>query len=347
MPDNQAWRKYRIALGEVDSVAAGTAANIRAVTHVRIWYETTTRGPPARSSASSFRSSASWAAAGSGRACAGWGTRPCSGPADKVPGEEFFLGEVNNKENPDFELPFAVRVDNNLPEKEQALVLDFKNLEPGHLMRTSKQVSVRGDDYTTYRELTWYWYNPSHNTADVDLFFRVGADTLNYYEVAYAFADRADKVGWQVAAVDLKDLSNVKNAPVRRRRRAPRRAAGCPRQRRVPGARWWAGPTCARSAATTSAWPTTRLSEPVTGYFYFNDIKLEGVKTGHGHGPAGGRAREHGRRDQGGLRLEPQRRRVPRPGLAQGLGRGRHRLEPGAPTSRWTTSCPWRASACR
>ena len=36
------------------------------------------------------------------------------------------------------------------------------------MMRVSKQVSPRGDDYTAYRNMSWYWYNPSHDTADLD-----------------------------------------------------------------------------------------------------------------------------------------------------------------------------------
>ena len=42
MPADQSWRKYRIALGLLDSVSVNTTANIRAVTHVRLWYENDT-----------------------------------------------------------------------------------------------------------------------------------------------------------------------------------------------------------------------------------------------------------------------------------------------------------------
>jgi hypothetical protein len=276
MPASQAWRKYRIALGAVDSVSAGSAPNIRAVTHVRIWYENDQAGAPAERliELSELRFLGSrWEREGIRRV----GDESLLTGADLVPGEEFFLGEVNTKENPDYVPPFAVRVEEGIPEKEQALVLDFENLDNGHLMRASKQVSVRGDDYTQYGELTWYWYNTSHETADVDLFFRVGADTLNYYEVAYTFADSDRKTGWQAVHVDLKELSNVKNAPydadgVRRavigdsRTGDQYRAAvvGRPDLRSVK--RYYFGVA------------NTRLNEPVSGRFYFNDVKLDGVK---------------------------------------------------------------------
>ncbi|MBE0564323.1 MAG: hypothetical protein IH621_00030, partial [Krumholzibacteria bacterium] len=278
MRADQAWRKYRIPLGQVDSVSVNTTANIRAVTHVRIWYENDTplATPVKKFQLSELRFLGSrWEREGIRRV----GDEALLGPADLVPGEEFFLGEVNNKENPDFAagLPFAPRVEGNIPEKEQALVLDFQNLDRGHLMRTSKQVSVRGDDYTTYAEMTWWWYNPSHRTADVDLFFRVGADTLNYYEVAYNFADDPNKVGWQFVAIDLKELSNVKNEPYDDdgvRRTVLRDARG--------GAQYRVSVVGRPDLRVVKRYyfgvANTRLEEPVSGYFYFNDIKLEGVK---------------------------------------------------------------------
>ena len=277
MPSNQAWRKYRIALGQVDSVAESSTANIRAITHVRIWYENDdpVLAQPVRTiELSEFRFLGSrWEREGVRRV----GDEALLSPADRVPGEQFFLGEVNNKENPDYYPPFAVRVENNIPEKEQSLVLDFENLDRGHLMRNSKIVSVRGDDYTTYAEMTWYWYNPSAATADVDLFFRVGADTLNYYEIAYNFAEDQDKIGWQPVHINLKELSNVKNAPygddgvqrvMMQDARGPTMyrvsVVGRPDLRSVK--RYYFGVA------------NTRLSSPISGYFYFDDVKLEGVK---------------------------------------------------------------------
>ncbi|HPF71579.1 MAG TPA: hypothetical protein PLQ13_12965, partial [Candidatus Krumholzibacteria bacterium] len=276
MPANQAWRKYRIALGQIDSVAVGGAPNIRAVTHVRVWYENDDALAPSekRIELSEFRFLGSrWEREGVRRIA----DEALLSPADRVPGEDFFLGEVNTKENPDYTPPFSVHVENNIPEKEQSLVLDFENLDRGHLMRSSKQVSVRGDDYTGYAELTWFWYNTSHGSADVDLFFRVGADTLNYYQVAYAFADGDQKTGWHEFHVDLKTLSNVKNEPY---------DSDGVRSALIPDAR-----TGEMYRASVVGRPdlrsvkryyfgvaNNRVDAPVSGRFYFNDIRLDGVK---------------------------------------------------------------------
>ena len=43
---NIAWRKYRVPLAAADQVSAGTAPNRKAVTHVRVWYESSDPGGP-------------------------------------------------------------------------------------------------------------------------------------------------------------------------------------------------------------------------------------------------------------------------------------------------------------
>ena len=90
------------------------------------------------------------------------------------------------------------------------------------MVRASKQVSPRGDDYTNYDQISWYLYNPNHQTADVDLFFRVGADTLNYYEVGYRFSEGSYKTGWKYMNVDLAELSQRQEQRGRRERHRPR-----------------------------------------------------------------------------------------------------------------------------
>jgi len=273
---NIAWRKYRIPLTAVDSVSIGTAANLRAVTHARIWYEDEV--PGGRTSMtlqlSEFKFLGSrWEREGIRRVD---GEKLLSS-SELLPGEEFFLGEVNNKENPDYHSPFPVHEVNQIPEKEQSLVLNFRNIEQGHMVRASKQVSARGDDYTRYSDLSWYWYNPSHTTADLDLFFRVGTDTLNFYEVTYKFSDSADKTGWQNMNVNIAELSNAKNGTIdengivhsivhdRRSGEVYRvRVVGRPDLRLVK--RYYFG------------FMNNGLSQETSGHFYLNDVTLEGVK---------------------------------------------------------------------
>ena len=273
---NISWRKYRIPLTAVDTVSVGTAVNLRAVTHTRIWYEDINPGGRTALTIqlSDFKFLGSrWEREGIRRVD---GEKLLTRP-ELLPGEEFFLGEVNNKENPDYSPPFPVIEVNNIPEKEQSLVLNFRNIEQGHMVRASKQVSARGDDYTRYADLSWYWYNPSHATADLDLFFRVGADTLNFYEVSYRFSDSPVKTGWHNMNISVAELSNAKNGTVdengvihstvidRRSREIYKvRVVGRPDLRLIK--RYYFG------------FKNNNLSQEASGYFYFNDILLEGVK---------------------------------------------------------------------
>jgi hypothetical protein len=286
---NIAWRKYRIPLAAIDQVEGNAPPDIKAVTHARIWYENDSPTAPAAMhlQISELRFLGSrWEREG---------VRRIDGeillsPGERLPDEEFFLGEVNNKENPDYSPPFAVHVENNIPDKEQSLVLNYQDLERGHMMRVSKQVSPRGDDYTAYRNMSWYWYNPSHDTADLDLLFRVGADTLNYYEVAYRFSDSGSKTGWRRMSVGLAELSNAKNGELREDGAVHSRLAdletGEEYRVRVVGR-----PDLRRVRRYYMAVANNLLTTPATGYLYINDVRLEGIK------------RENGMAQRAGLRL--------------------------------------------
>jgi hypothetical protein len=273
---NIAWRKYRIPLTSVDTVSVGTAANLRAVTHTRIWYEDPNPGGRTALTLqmSEFRFVGSrWEREGIRRVD---GEKLLTQP-ELLPGEEFFLGEVNNKENPDYQPPFPVIEVNNIPEKEQSLVLNFQNIEQGHMVRSSKQVSARGDDYTRYSDLSWYWYNPSHATADLDLFFRVGADTLNFYEVSYRFSDSAVKTGWHNMNVNVAELSNAKNGTVDENGVIHATVVDS-RSREVYQVRVVGQPDLRLIKRYYFGFKNNSLSQEATGYFYLNDVLLEGVK---------------------------------------------------------------------
>ncbi|MFO7654390.1 MAG: cell surface protein SprA [Candidatus Krumholzibacteriia bacterium] len=274
------WRKYRVPLSGLTEVAESLPPEIRNVTHIRIWYEPEGAGAAevVRLQLSELKFLGSrWQRDGIRKQ----GTEQLLAPAELGPGEGFFLGEVNNKENPDYHPPFAVHEENRIPEKEQSLVLDFQNLEPEHVVRTSKLVSPRGDDYTRYERLSWYWYNPSHEQADVELFFRVGLDTLNYYEVAYRFAERSPKDGWNYYSIHLADLTNVKNLPPDPdtgiiEGTVPHTETGVPLRVRV------VGQPDLRTVRRYYFGVRNPLQRSISGYFYFNDVKLLEVKRDKG-----------------------------------------------------------------
>ncbi len=273
--DGFAWRKYRIRLSDVLPVTVASTPDLARIKHVRVWFEDDTAGAlPARElqlSELSFLGSR-WERDGIRKV----GDEEYLSDAERGPNEVFFIGEINNKENPDYLPPFPVHEENQIPEKEQSLVLDFTDLEPGHVARIRKQVSPQGDDYTQYETLNWYIYNPSPQTADLDIFTRVGSDTLNYYEVGLRYAESSLRTGWQRINMDVAQLANAKNDSVGAdgviRTEVvdqitgevyPVRVVGQPDLRRVK--RYYFG------VANNTRWP-------VSGKVYLNDIMLEGVQ---------------------------------------------------------------------
>ncbi|MFH1842814.1 MAG: cell surface protein SprA [bacterium] len=280
---NIAWRKYRVRLGDILVIAppSGVTPQISSITHARIWFEDAGPNPPTNRtlqlSEIKFLGSR-WEREGIRKV----GTEALLSAAERGPAETFFIGEVNNKDFPDsiYTSPFAVHEENRIKEKEQSLMIDFQELEHDHMLRVSKTVSPRGDDYTRYETLSWYWYNPDHRNADLDLFFRIGSDTTNYYEVLYRFAESDfEKYGWRGIWIDLAELSNVKNltpnpetgwieGEVRDSRGEVDdvyrvRVVGRPDLRRVK--KYYFG-------------VINETSQRVTGYVYANDVMLRGVK---------------------------------------------------------------------
>ncbi len=109
-----------------------------------------------------------------------------------LPGESFRVTSKNTKEDLDYDPPFDPGVDNdtNLPKREQSLVLLFDELGSGH-SASARQVFYTEQDYTGYQSIQFYVHGETGVDDGTRFFFRVGADSLNYYE--YSFEVRP---GW-------------------------------------------------------------------------------------------------------------------------------------------------------
>ena len=289
--EDLAWRKYRIRLGDALPVSppSGTKPSLANVTHIRIWFEED--DPPEGQDVRRIQLSdvkfvgSRWEREGVRRVPTPDAPEELllTG-ADLGIDENFFIGEVNNKDNHDYVSPFPLYIQNKIPEKEQSLVLDYQNLAANHMVRASRVLSPVGDDYSLYKKLTWYVYNPRVDQAAMDIFFRLGADTLNYYEINYRFDEsRGVRSGWKELRLDMARLSNAKLEE-----RNPEtgwietkitdsdtgdeyrvRVVGAPDLRRIK--RYYLGVR------------NTDHQDPVSGYFYFNDVRLREVKKDSGH----------------------------------------------------------------
>jgi len=271
------WRKYRIRLSEdqVRQIQDGGQPSIAAVKHLRIWYEDDADGAPQdltlQLSELQFLGSR-WEREGLRKAS----NESLLDSADLGPDEAFFIGEINNKDNPDYNPPFPVRSENDIPEKETALVVDFTSLGAGHMLRTSKQVSAQGDDYTRYNTLSWWWHCPDADVADLDVFYRIGADSTNYYQVGTRFVDIPERSDWVHVNLDIAELTNIKNNP--RDADGIIRGEIADKERDVTYQVEIRGRPDLRRVTRFAIGVANNTRRAITGQFWFNDIILLGAK---------------------------------------------------------------------
>jgi hypothetical protein len=107
-------------------------------------------------------------------------------PGGQQGGMSFRVTSKNTKEDPDYEPPFGVEVDQDtgIEEREQSLALLFENLEPGY-SGSARKVFYSDDDYTGYESLELYVHGNDGIDPGSLLFVRIGADTANYYEYSF------------------------------------------------------------------------------------------------------------------------------------------------------------------
>lgn len=224
-----AWRKYRIDLRNLPIVRAEVEAGIpyqptqpdlSRVSHFRIWYENSDpnaivrkRNPAILFAEMKFIGNR-WLSDGLRDSL-----NQRLDPAEVGAFEDFRVGVVNNKENPDYNPPVFPDTRNNIAEKEQSLQLVYTNLQEGHGARVRQELAGGvAQDLLLYEQLAYFWRAPHDADGvrdelqdEMEAFYWVGSDSTNYYEISLRFAAlqaRAD--GWQECRIDLGELTNVK-----------------------------------------------------------------------------------------------------------------------------------------
>jgi hypothetical protein len=212
---DRGWRRYRIDFDQVRDqlqqvTSTGQAPNLRQIRYMRIWLEDPEAplDPDAQIWGRDFQihdfrfTGNQWLQLGT---FATDSTRVV--PA---PGESFAVGTINNKDHPQYTIPpDATDVDGEgVQAREQALRFDFRNLMPGHEMVTQKtNPASRGMDFTLYNRMHFFTHYGTTEPDTVEFFFRMGTDSLNYYEVARVLPARDP---WIATTYDLVSLTDLK-----------------------------------------------------------------------------------------------------------------------------------------
>ncbi|MCD4702680.1 MAG: hypothetical protein K8S24_12570, partial [Candidatus Aegiribacteria sp.] len=123
------------------------------------------------------------------------------------PSEKMYVSTVNNKDNTDYINDPPPGVDPGEdeygdPRLEQSLSLVAENITGGHY-GLATQSFYSGEDYTGYKQIRFLVHGEEQ--YDSELLYRLGTDSLNYYEIGVGIDP-----GWQVVEVNLDDLVDLK-----------------------------------------------------------------------------------------------------------------------------------------
>ncbi|MBN1503946.1 MAG: cell surface protein SprA [Candidatus Eisenbacteria bacterium] len=183
------WRLFRIPLSDTLASKVGLPSwdNVK---HARLWFDGFAEGEKLQ-------------IAGIEVVGNRWVLTPISNESSYAEGERFYVGVINNKDNGDIYHPPPIEIgeENNIPNREQSLVLTATNLFPSDTVSAYKAFAG-GSDYTQYRSLKFWLRGDSDSLL---YFIRFGTDSLNYYEYATTVP-----YSWQLKEFDLEDLSIIK-----------------------------------------------------------------------------------------------------------------------------------------
>lgn len=121
-----------------------------------------------------------------------------------LPGEMLNVSTINNRDNPGYTVPPGVdpgEDENGDTRLEQSLVLSAVGIQPGH-QGIATQHFYASEDYTGYQGVRFPVHGGPEDAGE--FFFRMGRDTLNYYEICTQL-----QPGWQEVEVDFSDLTQL------------------------------------------------------------------------------------------------------------------------------------------
>jgi len=146
-------------------------------------------------------------------------------PADLQPDEAFEVATENNSNNLDYTPPPGSLTGDDDKEKEieQSLVLNIQHLEPDRYIYAKETFSEKLDLLNYSKVKLWVYAQhatgPPPNASDTEtIIFRLGSDTLNYYEYRQSvqvYDDIDSKMTesrWQGITVDFTEFTDLKKS---------------------------------------------------------------------------------------------------------------------------------------
>jgi hypothetical protein len=125
-----------------------------------------------------------------------------------TPAEEIFeISAKNTRDDPDYVPPYDPGKDpQGYRKREQSLVMNIRNLAPGHSGSVYKVLPGEAANYTLYQTLAFFVHGDDQaESENLHVFVRFGSDSLNFYEYATPV-----RPGWRSINIPLADITNLK-----------------------------------------------------------------------------------------------------------------------------------------
>ena len=131
----------------------------------------------------------------------------------------YLTGIVNNQKNSNHYTspPGTVYTEDRRETSESALSMDIANLQSNHQI-VLRQTMIDSYNLLAYENLR-YWVYPEveegSNLQELDIFFRIGADSLNYYQVTervpvVGYQGKMNQLDWQELVYELQEITALK-----------------------------------------------------------------------------------------------------------------------------------------
>ncbi len=214
--DFNGWRTYQIPVRDsasIDTTVVSDASlkpSWSEISHVRVWFE-----------ADSTETDTVWVdIANWGFIQTNWQDSLIVTPANRLnlTQSEFHVSSISEDENETFRNsnpPGEQYVDKstNITEPRRALAMVYSALNPGDTGMVVKEL-ISVEQYSGYRRMEMYVYgSPNTATDSVMMFFRLGRDSVNFYE----FHTRLHP-GWDTrnyVNIDFNEITELKDAGIR------------------------------------------------------------------------------------------------------------------------------------
>ncbi len=215
------WRLYRIPLNDpaayqiVNSSTAGVAPSLKKISYGRIWLETDETAKVLIADANIV-----------GNKWQDFYVRNNAGTF--IPDSDlaqynttYISGIVNNQKNRTHYTspPGTVYIEDRRESSESALTLTINNLQSGY-QTLLRQRMIDAYSLLSYGKIKYWVYPEASETAfanpdSVDIVFRIGADSLNYYQIRHRtpvvpYMTKMDVNNWREFTYDMQDMTSLK-----------------------------------------------------------------------------------------------------------------------------------------